>query len=170
SALREQNAGANELREHQAFPALPRLELPAHQEIECLLRLARVIEQRGKFHGEVVALFWKIRVTHEFRETHVGRNSGALPKLVALKENACVARISGECVVEGYERGRGVALDVEVCDTKIPLCCHAGRIKRGGLYPLNNGVRMASAVIEKIAKVQRCPGVARVRSNSRLEH
>ena len=45
----KQNAGANELREHEALAAFPWLELAAEQQIKSPLRLACVVEQRSEF-------------------------------------------------------------------------------------------------------------------------
>jgi hypothetical protein len=99
----EQDASADELREDEAFAALPGLEVAREDKVEGALRLAGEVEEGGEFDGEVVAPWREGGVTQELGEAGVGRDAGALPKLVALVEEARVGWIGCECAIEGRE-------------------------------------------------------------------
>jgi hypothetical protein len=119
--LGKQNIGSAELREHQAFPALPRLKLATQQYIQSLLRMTGVIEQRGEFDREIIALRRKIGVAQQLSEAFSRFNASPLPKLITLKKNPRTRGASGERAIEGRKRSGSAMLHIEVCNTQIAL-------------------------------------------------
>ena len=59
--MAQEQIGAHKLRQHQAFPSLPRLEYSRGEQVESLLRFPYLIQEGGKLHREIIAQEGKVR-------------------------------------------------------------------------------------------------------------
>ena len=86
----QQQAGANELAEHKSLAALPWLKISLEQAGKCALRFACLVIECCQFDGKIVARCDRSRMTKQLCATALRRDTSALPKLVALIQNAAI--------------------------------------------------------------------------------
>ena len=97
----EGKPGADVLLEGRAFAAFPGLKLAPGEELHGFGVAAGLIEQGAEFHGQVVALADEGGIFFQLAQTPGRFFAEPFPKLVALVEEAGVARIGPAGAVEG---------------------------------------------------------------------
>src|SRR5579862_3862810 len=118
--LPKKQMGSRKLRQNKPLATFPRLKSSFEQQAASLFGAVQLIQQRGYFDGEVVALVAKAAEAPQFIQSPLRCFAHPFPKLVALVENARVAPIRSECALEGLSCLRRIVMRVEVCDPKIP--------------------------------------------------
>ena len=135
------------------FAALPGMEVPVQNEIECLLAAVCVIEQRTKLNAQIIPC--------EDGGQMTGQEPDPAPKvhvqfpvqLMQFKENARIAFIQP---VGGFHAGPGLLRVpglIVIGEGKIAPDRGKVRIKAGGLFPARYGLFVLAPVIPQAPQV-----------------
>ena len=145
--------------EGHTFAAFPRVEPPAQEIGERLIRPVELVEQGRVLDPKIVPGVDEVAMRLEPRQPLPRLDVLTLEQLIEFIEDPGVRRIGGErSQVRATCRDRPVP-GVGIGDAEVTVDGREGRVERPGAFPLRDRIAIAAAVVVQVPEVVRRAGV-----------